>query len=119
MLSLGEIIGVMEVDDALFMGVHHLLRKEDALCQVLGDLACHVIALRGIDHRILVGVLLLHFLVHLVDQGENSVIRCIRLAGDLSLIAVTHIFLRNLIAAHLHDARLNHVLDILYIHGMG
>ena len=32
-------------------------------------------------HRILIGVLLLYFLVHMIDQCKNSVIRCIRLSG--------------------------------------
>ena len=116
MLLLGIVIRIMEMNDSFLVSLHDILRKKDTLGQVLGDLTCHIITLRGIDDRILVGVLLLHFLILLIDQRQNSVVGRIRLAGDLSLIAIADILLRNLVAAHLHDAGFHHVLNVLHIH---
>ena len=41
------------------------------------------------------------------------------LAGQLSLIAVTHILLCYLVSTHLHNAGLDDILDILYMDRMG
>ena len=54
MLLLREIIGIMEMDDAFFMGCHNLLRKKDPARQVFGNLSRHIVALGGIDGRILI-----------------------------------------------------------------
>ena len=68
MHMLGEVIGVVEVDDALVVGLNDLGGKQDALREVLGNLTGHVIALHRIDGRVLVGVLLLDFLVVALDE---------------------------------------------------
>ena len=118
-LLLGIVVGVMEVDDALLMGLYDVLGEQDSLGQVLGDLTGHIVALGAVDDRVLVGVLLLDLLIHLVDEGEDAVVRRIGLSGDLSLVAVADILLCDLISAHLHDAGLHHVLDVLDIDGVG
>ena len=52
----------------------------------------------------------------MLDQSKDAIVRGIGLSGQLSLITVTHIFLRHLITAHLHDAGLYHILNIFYIY---
>ena len=73
-LLLGKIIGIMEMDDACLVGADNFFRKENTAGQILADLAGHVITLGGIDDGVLVGVFLLYFLVHLVDQSQDAVI---------------------------------------------
>ena len=51
---LGEVVRVVEVDDALVVSLHHLGGEQDALGQVLGDLAGHVVALHRVDRGILI-----------------------------------------------------------------
>ena len=60
---LGEIVGVVEVDDAGLMGFDDLLGQQNASGDVLGDLAGQIVALDGVDCRILVGVFLLDYFV--------------------------------------------------------
>ena len=118
MLLLGIVIGIVEMDDSLFVGLYDVGGKEDAAGQILGDLAGHIVALCGIDDGILVGVLLLDFLVDLLDQGKDAVVGRIGLAGELAAETVADIFLSHFIAAHLHDAGLDHILDILDVDSM-
>ena len=116
---LGEIVGVMEMDDAFFMGLHDFLRQQQSSGEILGHFAGHVVTLGGIDDRILVGIFLLHFLIGQVDEGQNAVIGGIALAGNLSLIPIAHILLCHLVAPHFHNARFHHVLNVFHIHRMG
>ena len=44
---LGEIVGIMEMDDALLVGLHNLLGQQNALSQILADLAGHIVALHA------------------------------------------------------------------------
>ena len=115
-LTLCIVIGIVEMDDSLVVSLHDLLRKKHTHGQVLADLACHIITLCGVDGRILIGVLLLGILIDLVKKRKDIVVCGIGLAGQLSLVAVAHVLLGNLIASHLHNAGLNHILNVFYIH---
>ena len=115
-LLLGIIIGIVEVDDTLFVGFHDVGGQKDTAGQILGDLTGHIIALRGINDRVLVGILLLDFLIDLLDQGKDPVVGRIGLSGKLAAETIADIFLRNFVAPHLHDAGLDHILDILDVH---
>ena len=74
-LLLRVVIGVVEVNDSGFMGLYDILRKENTLCQILADLSGHVVTLGGVDDRVLVGILLLHLFIVLLDQRENTIVR--------------------------------------------
>ena len=117
-LALGEIVGVMEMDDALFVCFHDLLREQQAAGEVFRYFAGHVVTLCGIDDRVLIRVFLLHFFIAEVDEGEDPVIGGIALSGDLAFVAVADVLLRHLVAAHFHDARFDHVLNVFHIAGM-
>ncbi len=114
-LLLRVIIRIVEVNDALFMRADNIFRKEDSLGQILGDLAGHIITLRRIDDRILIGILLLYLFVLLIDERKYPVVRRVRFPGQLSLVAVTDILLRDFVAAHLHDPLLDHVLNVFNV----
>ena len=118
-LLLRIVIRVVEMNDSFLMRLNNVLRQKDTLGQVLRHLARHIVALRGVDDRILVGVLLLDLLILLIDQCQNAVVGGVGLTGNLSLVAVADILLCNLVAPHLHDAGLYHILNILYTDSMG
>ena len=118
-LLLGEVVGIVEMNDALLVGLHDVLRQQQTLGEIPGYLAGHIVTLGGIDHRVLVGVLLLQLLIGLVDERQDILIGGVRLSGDLPLEAIAHILLCHLVAPHLHDAGLHHILNVLYIHRMG
>ena len=100
---LGVIISVMEVDDALPVGLHDLLRQQDALRDVTAHLAGHVVPLGGIHHRVLVGVFLLGLLVAALDQGEDLLVSSVGAADQRAGVAVGHIVLGHLKGAVGHD----------------
>ena len=100
---LGVIISVMEVDDALPVGFHDLLRQQDALRDVTAHFAGHVVPLGGIHHRVLVGVFLLGLLVAALDQGEDLLVGGVGAADQRAGVAVGHIVFGHLKGAVGHD----------------
>ena len=110
---LGEVIRVVEVDDALVMRLDDVLRQQHAGRQILGDLARHIVALDGVDGRVLVGVFLLDLLVVRLDEGQDLLVRRVGLADERAGIAVGDIVLGDLKRAVRHDLVLDQVLDLL------
>ena len=106
----------MEMDHALLMRLYDIFRKQNSLGQILADLPCHIITLCRVDHRVFIRILLVHFLIHMLDQRKNSIICCIRLTSKFSLITVTHILLCYFVSTHSHNAGLHHILDILHMY---
>ena len=51
---LGKIVGIVEMDNAFVVGFYDFFGKEKTFCQILGNLACHVVSLGGVDDRVLV-----------------------------------------------------------------
>ena len=66
---LGKIIRVVEMDDALLMGLHDIRRKQNTAGDILADLACHIVALYAVDSGVLIGILLLDFLIITFNQA--------------------------------------------------
>ena len=57
--------------------------------------------------------------IALVFSGKNAVIGRVALAGDFSLVTIADILLRYFIAAHFHDARFDHILNVFDIGCVG
>ncbi len=115
---LREVVRVVEVDDALVVGLDDVGGEKLAHGEVLGDLAGHVVALDGDDGGVLVGVLLLDLLVVGLDEGEDLVVR-----GVLLALLVLHVAIDDVPAGHLevvecHELVLDHVLNLLDRHGV-
>ena len=111
---LGVIVGVVEVDDALPVGLHDLLGQQNPLCNVPAHLAGHVVPLGGIHHRVLVGVLLLGLLIAALDEGEDLLVGGIGAADQGTGIAVGDVVLGHLIGPVSHDLGLHQVLNLLH-----
>ena len=62
-LTLCEVIRIMEVDDALAVCLRDLLREKHTVGEVSRYIAGHIVTLCGVDHRILIRVFLLRLLV--------------------------------------------------------
>ena len=110
-----KIVGVMEVDNALLMRTDYFVRKKESSRQVAADFSGHIIALYAVDSRILIGVLLLHFLIAAFDQAEDLIVCRIGLADKCVLVAICDILPRHFVASGTHDAVLDHILDLLDI----
>ena len=119
MLLLGEIIGIMKMNNALLVSLHDLLRQKYTFRKVLTNLAGHVVSLCRINNRILIGILLIHFFINMINQSQNTIICGIRLTSQLPLISIAHILLGNLVSSHPHNAGLYHILNIFYMNCVG
>ena len=115
---LSKVIRIMEVDQALIMGVHDLLGQQHALGQVLGNLAGHIVALNGVDGRVLVRVLLLDLFVIALDQRQNLVVGRVLLALQALDIAIDDVVAGDLVAVETHDLVLDQILDLLDRYGV-
>ena len=118
MHMLGKVVGIVEVDQALIVGIHDLLGQQHALSQVLGNLAGHIVALDGIDGRVLVRVLLLDLFVIALDQRQNLVVSRVLLALQALNIAIDDVVAGNLVAVETHDLVLDQILDLLDRNGV-
>ena len=115
---LSEIVGIMEVDDALFVSLDDVLRQQHAHGEVFGNLARHVVALNRVDRWVFVGVLLLHFLVIALDKRKDAVVCRVRRALQALHVAIDDVATRHVVTAGCHDLVFNHILDFLNRHGV-
>ena len=100
---LRKVIRVVEMDNALFMGFHDILGKQETLCNILADLAGHIIPLHTVHNRIFIGVFLENLLIVALEQGKDLLVRGVGLADQFALVAVGDIIGRDLIGVLLHD----------------
>ena len=109
------IICVVEVDDALLVRLDDVLRQQEAARDVAADLAGHVVALRAVDDRVLVGVFLLGLFVVALDETQDAVVGRIGAAHQAAGIAVGDVGLGDLERAVGHNLLFDHVLN--FFHG--
>ena len=115
---LSKVIRVVEVDDALVMSGHDIGRQQDALGQILGNLASHVVALNRIDGGVLVGVLLLDLFVVALDERENLVVGSVLGTLETLHIAVDDVAASHLVAVETHNLILDHILNLFDRNGV-
>ena len=108
------IVRVVEVDDALLVRLDDVLRQQEAARDVTADLAGHVVALRAVDDRILVGVFLLGLLVVALDQAQDAVVGRVGAAHQAAGVAVSNVGLGDLERTVGHDLLFDHVLNFLH-----
>ena len=103
----------MEVDDTGLMRLDDIPRQQDAARDVLRDLARHIVALDSVDGGVLVGVFLLDLFVVGFNQGQNLVVRRVRLAHQRACVAVGDVVFCDLVGPVRHDLVLDEVLNFL------
>ena len=108
------IVGVVEVDDALLVRLDDVLRQQETARDVAADLAGHVVALRAVDDRILVGVFLLGLLVVALDEAQDAVVGRVGAAHQAAGVAVSNVGLGDLERTVGHDLLFDHVLNFLH-----
>ena len=111
---LGEVVHVVEMDNALVVRLHDVLRQENPRGYVLGDLACHVVALDAVYDGILVRVFLLDVLVVALYQRQNLLVRAVRLPHEASDVSVRNVLFGDLKRALSHYLRLDDILNLLH-----
>ena len=111
---LREVVGVVEVDQALLVRLDDVGGQQQAGGQVLGDLAGHVVALDAVDGGVLVGVLLLDLFVVALDQAENPFVGGVGLTLEVLDIAVGDIVAGHVVGLDVHQLVLDHILDFLH-----
>ena len=109
------IVRVVEVDDALLVRLDDVLRQQEAARNVAADLAGHIVALRAVDDRVLVGVFLLGLLVVALDETQDTVVGRVGTAHQAAGVAVGDVGLGDLERAVGHDLLFDHVLN--FFHG--
>ena len=109
---LGKIVRVVEVDDTGLVRLDDLLRQQHPAREVFGYLARHIVALDSVDGGVLVGVFLLDLFVVRLDEGQDLVVRRVRLAHQRARVAVGDVVFCDLICPVRHDLVLNEVLNL-------
>ena len=111
---LGEVVAIVEMDDALVMRLDDIGGQQDAVGDIAGDLAGHVVPLGGIDHRVFIGIFLLGFLVAALDEGKDLFIGGIAAAHQTAGVAVGDVALGDFKGAVSHDLLFHQVLNFLH-----
>ena len=66
---LGKIIRIVKMDYTLLVSLHYFLRQQNAVCDILADLARHIIALHAVYGGVFIGVFLLYLFVVAFDKA--------------------------------------------------
>ena len=111
---LGVVVHIVEVNDPLVMRLNNIRREQKPLADVLGHFARHIVALGGVDHRVLVGVLLFCLFIRALDQAEDLLVRGVGLTDQGAGIAIGDIALCHFIRAMGHELALHHVLNLFH-----
>ena len=111
---LGIIIGIVKMDDAFLVRLNDILGQQQAVGDISGNLARHIVALRGVDDGVLVGVFLLGLFVAALDQAQDLVIGGVAAAHQRAGIAIGDILLGHLKRAVRHDLVLDHILNLFH-----
>ena len=107
---LGEVVGIVEVDQTLLMCLYDLRVQQQTGGQILGDLAGHIVALHAVDGGVLVGVLLLDLFVLALDQAQDALVGGVGLALQALDVAVGDIVACYIVRLNVHQLVLHQIL---------
>ena len=63
-----KIVCIMEMDQPFLMCLYDIRRKQESFCNVLADLACHIVTLHTVNCRIFIRIFLFYFLIVKLKQ---------------------------------------------------
>ena len=112
--GLDEIVGVVEVDGPLVVGLGDMFGQKNAPGQVPAHLARDVVPLGGGDHGVLVGIFLGQLLVLVAQQGQDGLVGGVGLPDQGPVIPVDDVGLGQMELVPLHQPLLHQVLDVLH-----
>ena len=113
----GHIPHVMDVDNALIVGLDHVLREDVSPADILGYFACQVIPHRAVDDRVLIGVLLFGNLTVVPEQCQDLRIRAVLFPKQLMAQPIITVVKRMTDKTGIRKAGDNHILHFLNLDG--
>ena len=111
---LKEIILVMEMNDAMFVCVFNIFRKQKPVRNVAVYFASDIIALCRSNLWILVTIFLNYGFVTTIYDSKDFTVRCIAIPVELTFISVSDIDFGNVVIALLHQGHFDCVLNVLH-----
>ena len=114
---LGKVVGIVEVDQTLLMGLDDLRVQQQTGGQIFGDLTGHIVALHAVHGGVLIGVLLLDLFILALDQAQNALIGGVGLTLQALDIAVGDIVTGNVVGFDVHELVLHHILNLFHTDG--
>ena len=111
---LGEVVGIVEVDQTLLMCLYDLRVQQQTGGQILGDLAGHIVALYTVDGGVLVGVFLLDLFVLALDQAQNTLVGGVGLTLQALDVAVGDIVPCHIVRLNVHQLVLHQILHLFH-----
>ena len=114
---LGKVVGIVEVDQTLLMGLDDLRVQQQTGGEIFGDLTGHIVALYAVHGGVLVGVLLLDLFVLALDQAQDALIGGVGLALQALHIAVGDVVPGHIMCLDVHELVLHHILHFFHADG--
>ena len=90
------------------------LRQQNTVGDVAGHLACHIVALGGVDNRVFIGVLLFSFFVITFNQAQDLIIGGVGLTNQVTGVAISNIRFCHLECTVCHNMMLHHILHFFH-----
>ena len=109
-----EIVCVMEMDDALVVSSYNVCRKKESSCDILADLACHVVALNAVDSGVFIGVFLLDFFVVAFDEGKDLFVCGVGFANERTVVTIGDVVSCYIERAKIHELIFYHILNLFH-----
>ena len=109
-----HIAHVVNVDNSLIMGTDHFLRENVSAADILGNLRCQIVPHSGIQHRVLVCVLLFRQLIVVAEEREDFCVRAVPLPQKLMPEPVVAVVPGKPVCLGLIQLIDHHVLDFFH-----
>ena len=114
MHMLCEIIGIVEMYQAFLISFNNISRKKNTSCNILADLACHIVTLNAVYNGVLVGIFLNYLFIVAFKKSKNAVIGSVCLTDKGTVVTVFYITSCNLKCTLGHDLVFDHILYFFY-----
>ena len=66
---LSIVVGIVEMNDTVFMSLDNIGWQKNSLGKVFGHLACHIVTLNTVDSGVFVGIFLLYLFVVALNKA--------------------------------------------------
>ena len=112
------VVHVVEVDDAIIMGLFDVFRQQHPPGDILGHLPCHIVPLGTDESSVLIGVFRTGLLIFAFHEGQNLPIQLVVTHHVVSIpvgdVMPGHSRCLRECGNSSHDGVLHHILDFLH-----